>query len=116
MVVAPMSGRISRHLVSAGSLVEAGGANGTLLTTIVSVDPIEFYFDIDERRLLRNTDLVQHGSRQTERGAGSDVLTDLLHRHGATLAGPPEFQDKVLHHPTRPLYVSTRIQHRVRAM
>ena len=43
---APLAGRIDRHLVSVGNLVQP---DSTLLTTIVSLDPIDFYFDIDER-------------------------------------------------------------------
>ena len=46
---APVAGRISRRLVSVGNLV---AANETLLTTIVSLDPIQFYFDVDERSYL----------------------------------------------------------------
>jgi membrane fusion protein, multidrug efflux system len=46
---APISGRIGRKLVSEGNLVNA---NTTLLTTIVSLDPIYFYFDLDERSFL----------------------------------------------------------------
>ncbi len=46
---APISGRIGRKLISEGNLVNA---NQTLLTTIVSLDPIYFYFDIDERSYL----------------------------------------------------------------
>jgi RND family efflux transporter MFP subunit len=46
---APISGRISRRLVSVGNLVNA---NDTLLSTIVSLDPIQFYFDADERSFL----------------------------------------------------------------
>lgn len=46
---APIGGRTGRHLVSAGNLVRV---NDTLLTTIVSVDPIRFYFDVDERSYL----------------------------------------------------------------
>jgi len=46
---APISGRISRRLVTPGNLVKA---NDTLLTTIVSLDPIHFYFDVDERAYL----------------------------------------------------------------
>ncbi len=45
----PIAGRASRHLVSAGNLVRV---NDTLLTTIVAVDPIKFYFDVDERSYL----------------------------------------------------------------
>jgi multidrug efflux system membrane fusion protein len=46
---APMGGRIGRKLISEGNLVSA---DQTLLTTIVSLDPIHFYFDVDERSYL----------------------------------------------------------------
>ncbi|MGA0597745.1 efflux RND transporter periplasmic adaptor subunit [Enterovirga sp. CN4-39] len=46
---APISGRISRRLVSVGNLIQP---NETLLTTMVSLDPIYFYFDVDERAYL----------------------------------------------------------------
>ena len=41
---APISGRIGRRLISVGNLIEA---NASVLTTIVSVNPIYFYFDIN---------------------------------------------------------------------
>jgi RND family efflux transporter MFP subunit len=47
---APISGRISRAQVTKGNLVNAGGGD-TLLTTIVSVDPVYVYFDVDEPSL-----------------------------------------------------------------
>jgi RND family efflux transporter MFP subunit len=46
---APIAGKIGRKLVTEGNLVNA---NETLLTTIVSTDPIYFYFDVDERSFL----------------------------------------------------------------
>lgn len=46
---AQISGRIGRRLVTEGNLVRA---NETLLTTIVSVDPIHFFFEVDERSYL----------------------------------------------------------------
>ena len=48
-VTAPISGRVDRVLVTEGNLV-SGGTSGsaTQLTTIVSVDPLYAYFDIDE--------------------------------------------------------------------
>ena len=49
-IKAPITGRISRPQVTKGNLVNAGGGE-TLLTTIVSVDPIFVYFDVDERSL-----------------------------------------------------------------
>jgi RND family efflux transporter MFP subunit len=50
-IYAPISGRISRELVSVGNLVGAG--ESTLLTTIVQDDPIYAYVNISERDLLR---------------------------------------------------------------
>jgi RND family efflux transporter MFP subunit len=49
-IKAPITGKISRPLVTKGNLVNAGGGD-TLLTTIVSVDPIHVYFDVDEYAL-----------------------------------------------------------------
>jgi RND family efflux transporter MFP subunit len=49
-IKAPISGKISRALVTKGNLINAGGGD-TLLTTIVAVDPIHVYFDVDERSL-----------------------------------------------------------------
>ncbi len=53
-VTAPVSGRVGRHLVTEGNLVIGGGtSNATLLTTIVSLDPINCYFDADEQSVLK---------------------------------------------------------------
>ncbi|WP_397453886.1 efflux RND transporter periplasmic adaptor subunit [Pseudomonas sp. NA-150] len=52
-ITAPMSGRISRKLISEGNLVNGGNSSATLLTTIVSLDPIDIYFDIDEQSYLK---------------------------------------------------------------
>jgi len=48
-VAAPLSGRISRRLVDPGNLVKA---DDTILTTIVTEDPLYAYFDVDERTYL----------------------------------------------------------------
>jgi multidrug efflux system membrane fusion protein len=48
-VTAPLSGRISRRLVDPGNLVNA---DQTILTTIVTEDPMYAYFDVDERTYL----------------------------------------------------------------
>jgi RND family efflux transporter MFP subunit len=55
-VRAPISGRVSRALVTAGNYVTAGE---TLLTTIVSVDPVYVYVDMDENTLLRVQSLAR---------------------------------------------------------
>ena len=48
----PITGRVSRFEVTEGNVVQSGQNGGTLLTTIVSVDPMYVYFDVDERTLL----------------------------------------------------------------
>jgi membrane fusion protein, multidrug efflux system len=61
-VVSPIDGRVSRALVTRGNLVTGGQGEATLLTTVVSVDPIYAAFDADEQTFLRYGDRVrQHG-------------------------------------------------------
>lgn len=60
-VEAPIRGRISRNFVSVGNLVTGGAANTTLLTTVVSLDPIHAYFEVDERSYLKYQKIVGNG-------------------------------------------------------
>lgn len=53
VVRAPISGRVGRAEVTPGNLVQAGPPAATLLTTIVSLDPIYVYFESDEQSYLR---------------------------------------------------------------
>src|SRR5215213_1387673 len=48
-ITSPLAGRIGRSMLSVGSLVKASGED--VLATVVAVDPIQIYFDIDERSL-----------------------------------------------------------------
>jgi RND family efflux transporter MFP subunit len=64
-IKAPMAGKIGRRLISEGNLVNA---NETLLTNIVTLDPIYFYFDVDERSFLAYTRAIQ-----ADKQAGRDV-------------------------------------------
>jgi membrane fusion protein, multidrug efflux system len=57
-VRAPIRGRIARQLVTPGNLVQA---DSTVLTTLVSVDPIYAYFTVDERTLQKYVDQVKGG-------------------------------------------------------
>lgn len=52
-IKAPISGRIDRAYVTKGTLLTGGITDGTLLTKIVSEQPMYVYFDVDERSLLR---------------------------------------------------------------
>jgi multidrug efflux system membrane fusion protein len=78
-VRAPITGRISRKLVSEGNLVRE---NESLLTTIVQIDPVHFYFDIDERSYLSYQRIARQGGNSSSGGSNgrglqvSVMLTD----------------------------------------
>ena len=56
-VVSPIDGRIGRKLMTEGNLVSGGDTSATVLTTVLSLDPIYFYFNIDEQTYLKNSRL-----------------------------------------------------------
>lgn len=55
-VVSPIDGRVSRRLITEGNLVQSGQSNSTVLTKVVTTDPIHVYFQIEEPALLRYMD------------------------------------------------------------
>jgi RND family efflux transporter MFP subunit len=57
-IAAPVTGRISRQMIDPGNLVVA---DNTVLTTLVTLDPIYASFDVDERTMLRFRRLIQEG-------------------------------------------------------
>ncbi len=71
-VRAPISGKISDEFVTEGNLVSGGSDQSTLLTTIVSLDPIYFYFEGSEASLLKyirqnNSDSIQGSTKPQAR-------------------------------------------------
>jgi multidrug efflux system membrane fusion protein len=50
---APIDGRVSRTRITEGNLVQPGAGDSTVLTTVVTTDPIYVYFNIDEDALLK---------------------------------------------------------------
>ena len=62
-VVAPIAGRISKAAVTAGNLVSGGTSQSTLLTTVVSVDPIYVTFEGDEQIYLKYHELARRGEK-----------------------------------------------------
>ena len=72
-VTAPISGRVGRAIVTEGNLVSTGPGEATLLTTLVSLDPIYASFDADEQTFLRYGDLAREGKRASARQAGLPI-------------------------------------------
>jgi RND family efflux transporter MFP subunit len=70
-ITAPISGRIGRAALTEGNLVNAGGSE-TLLTTIVTIDPIYVYFNVDERALQR----YQKSRRQERDGERASSIRE----------------------------------------
>jgi multidrug efflux system membrane fusion protein len=95
-VVAPMTGRVSRHLVSVGNLVQGSEGNATLLTSIVAVDPIYIYFDVDEATYLKNNRLWFEGRRPSSRDTPNPVQVTLTGETKPTHEGKMDFLDNRL--------------------
>jgi RND family efflux transporter MFP subunit len=72
-VRAPIAGRISDKKVNEGNLVNGGAGTTTLLATIVSMDPIQFLFDVSESDYLRYTRLSLSGERKSSRDTSNPV-------------------------------------------
>ncbi|HWK52318.1 MAG TPA: efflux RND transporter periplasmic adaptor subunit, partial [Steroidobacter sp.] len=81
-VTAPITGRVSRAVVTAGNLVTGGTTQATLLTTLVSLDPIYVTFDGDEQVYLKYTELARRGERPSSRDAANAVLMALANEQG----------------------------------
>ena len=95
-VRAPFDGRASRAEVTRGNLVTGGNNGGTLLTTIVSVDPIYVYFEGDENTYLRYNQLAREGQRPSSRDVKNPVRIGLSNEQGFPHEGYMDFVDNQL--------------------
>jgi len=88
-VVSPINGQVSRYYLTLGNLVNQ---DQTLLTTVVSVDPMYAYFDMDERTLLRIRNALSRGEIQGYGGEGNiPVLMGLQNEEGYPHKGTIDF-------------------------
>lgn len=99
-VRAPVSGRVGRKLVTEGNLVNGGSVQGTLLTTIVSLDPIYVYFEADERSHLKYVRLAQQGKRPSSREVHNPVQIGFADEEGFPHRGVMDFVDNRLDRDT----------------
>lgn len=90
---APVAGRIGRRLVSEGNYVTGGSGSGTLLTTIVTTDPIHFYFDVSEADYLKYVRLDALGTRPSSRDNPNPVFLGLQDETSYPYRGRMDFVD-----------------------
>jgi membrane fusion protein, multidrug efflux system len=86
-VRAPVDGRAGRAVVTVGNLAQA---DSTLLTTLVSLDPVHVYFEADEQTYLRYNELARRGERGESR---NPVRIGLSNETGYPHAGTLDFTD-----------------------
>jgi RND family efflux transporter MFP subunit len=105
-IVAPISGHVSRYVVTVGNLIQSGDQNGgTLLTTIVSVDPIYAYFDMDERTVLRVRQLIRDGKASSAHQREWPVSLGLATEEGFPHKGSIDFEDNQVNPKTGTLRI-----------
>ncbi|HEX4130870.1 MAG TPA: efflux RND transporter periplasmic adaptor subunit [Pirellulales bacterium] len=88
-VTSPINGQVSRYYLTIGNLVTQ---DQTLLTTVVALDPIYAYFDIDEGTILRVKKLILAGKQSTVRESDSiPIYMALQGEHGFPYTGKLNF-------------------------
>lgn len=90
-ITAPITGRISRNLITVGNLINPGQ---DVLTTIVSLDPIYFYFDVDEQTYLAySRTIAAQGAGSDRNATGLPVSVALTDEKDYTHPGVMDFID-----------------------
>jgi RND family efflux transporter MFP subunit len=100
-VLAPVGGRTSRYVVTVGNLIQSGDqGGGTLLTTIVSVDPMYVYFDADEYTVLKVRQLIRAGRAKSARDVELPCWLGLANEEGFPHQGILNFVDNQINPKT----------------
>jgi RND family efflux transporter MFP subunit len=92
-VLAPVSGRVGRHEVSVGNLVVGGTGETTLLTTLVSLDPIWLMFNVSEGDGMTYKRLIQKGEVESARNNSVAVEGQLMDEKDWPIKGTIDFVD-----------------------
>jgi RND family efflux transporter MFP subunit len=95
-VTSPLDGRVGRALVTEGNLVASGPGEATLLTTVVSLDPIHAYFDADEQFFLKYSAHAGQRTRTGSRPSDLPIRMALASDEGFPREGRTDFLDNQL--------------------
>jgi membrane fusion protein, multidrug efflux system len=95
-VTSPIDGRVGRAIVTEGNLVSSGPGEATLLTTVVSLDPVYAYFDADEQIFLKYTAVGGRDPRRHGRASELPIRMALANEEGFPRQGRLDFLDNQL--------------------
>lgn len=111
-VTSPINGRISRANITLGNLVTNGQ---TLLTTVVSLDPIYVRFDGDEQAYLRSVKEARDRASAGSKEAAAPVLVGLADEAGFPHSGVMVFQDNEVDPQTGTIRTRAKLDNHDRA-
>jgi membrane fusion protein, multidrug efflux system len=89
-VTAPISGRAGRAMITTGNIARP---ESTVLTTLVSLDPVFVYFEGDEQTYLRYNRMARDGGRKSSRDVSNPVRVGLADETGYPHEGTVDFVD-----------------------
>jgi RND family efflux transporter MFP subunit len=105
-VVSPIDGMVSRYYVTEGNLVQSGQmGNGTLLTKVVSIDPMYVVFYVDEQTLLYARRLIREGKAKSARDSEIPIQLGLSDSDAFPYRGVINFVDNQIDTKTGTLLV-----------
>jgi membrane fusion protein, multidrug efflux system len=95
-VKSPIDGRVSDQRITVGNLVQPGEGPESVLTTVVSVDPIYAKVDADENAILKYVKLSEEGKRVSARTAKIPAFVELGNETDFPHEGVVDFVDNRL--------------------
>ena len=112
-ITASISGRLSKTNATVGNLISQGQLGGDPLTTIVSMDPMHIYFDVDEGAVLKFRELRRQQGFDLKfthvRELNQPVLVGLSNEEGCPHEGVLDFVDNAVNTATGTLRVRAEL-------
>lgn len=96
-ITSPIDGQVSRTQITEGNLVQPGASEATVLTTVVALNPVYAYFNIDEQALLQYMESAKRSgeglSLEQHEAFKIPVEIGLAHEKGFPHTGVLDFTD-----------------------
>jgi len=105
-VKSPIDGQVSRYYLTLGNLVNQ---DQTLLTTVVSLDPIYVYFDMDEATRLRILDLIEKGNIAPPAEGDMQIRLGLQNEEGFPHSATVDFTNNQINSTTGSITMRGRL-------